>query len=52
MVIFFMSCVQRLPDGSEKVGKLSLVDLAGSERVGQSKEFLWIEMYLLTRSVS
>jgi hypothetical protein len=35
-VLFFLSCVQRLPDGSEKVGKLSLADLAGSERVGNS----------------
>jgi hypothetical protein len=35
-VIFILACTQRLPDGSEKVGKLSLVDLAGSERVGKS----------------
>merc|ERR1719424_208105 len=35
-VIFMISCTQRLPDGSEKVGKLSLADLAGSERVGKS----------------
>jgi len=35
-VIFMLSCTQRLPDGSEKVGKLSLADLAGSERVAKS----------------
>jgi hypothetical protein len=35
-VVFFLSCTQRLSDGSEKVGRLSLADLAGSERVGNS----------------
>lgn len=39
-VIFFLACEQRLPDGSEKVGRLSLADLAGSERVEKSGALL------------
>jgi len=35
-VLFVLTCEQKLPDGTEKVGKLSLVDLAGSENVGKS----------------
>merc|ERR1719460_1758194 len=35
-VIFMLSCTQKLPDGTEKVGKLNLVDLAGSEKVWKS----------------
>lgn len=35
-VIFGLTCEQRLPDGTEKVGKLNLVDLAGSEKVWKS----------------
>lgn len=35
-VIFFLSCEQQLPNGANKVAKLSLADLAGSERAMRS----------------
>merc|ERR550537_33871 len=34
--IFMLHCEQKVPDGSEKLGKLHLVDLAGSEKVWKS----------------
>lgn len=35
-VLFMLTCEQKMPDGTEKVGKLNLVDLAGSEKVWKS----------------
>jgi len=38
-VIFSLACEQRMPDGTEKTGKLNLVDLAGSEKVWKSSSW-------------
>lgn len=35
-VVFMLTFEQKMPDGTEKVGKLCLADLAGSERVRRS----------------